>query len=247
MPKGIYLKFSEIEIAFFERTRHLNYGRVQFYLANIFGRNIEQSVLRKWLTRHGFNRTFDTNNGKFTKGHKTWNKGMKGYCPSPHTLFQKGHGCRWKAKELGAERTNRYGHVEVKVVKDRAEMAEQGLAKMWRYRSHLVWEAHSGEPVPKGMIVFHLNSNPADDRIENLTLITQRENLALVNHGFHQLPPEPEIRQAMLTLIKFDIKRREFDEKHGLYKKYTAKKKTQSPHTSSSRVETSYERGETGG
>lgn len=226
MPKGHYLQFSEAERRLFELSHHLPFEKVHFYLTQIFEREIHQDVLRRWLVRNGYKRSFATPNGRFQKGHKTWNKGMKGYCPSPETLWKKGHGCWWRAKEIGTERVNRYGHIEVKVTMTHAENEQP--RRMWRYRSHLVWEQYTGESPPKGMIVLHLNSNPTDDRIENLALITQRENLALINHGFHKLPQDPQIRQAMLTLVKFDIKRREFDEKHGFYKKYINPKKAQS-------------------
>lgn len=240
MPKGKPLTFNDKELAFFDQTRHLTYGEVTAQLAEKFGRTLSQSSLRHWLSRSGYNRSFDTNNGKFKKGHKPWNKGVKGYRPSPETIWKKGHGCWWKARELGAERINRYGNVEVKVSMTRSE---NGISrKMWHFRSHLVWEKYTGEVPPKGMIVLHLNSDPADDRIENLALVTQRENLALIKHGFHKLPPDLNIRQAMLTLVKFDIKRREFDEKHGLYKKYVDPKKAKSTCTTQTGTQESNER-----
>ena len=42
-------------------------------------------------------------------------------------------------------------------------------------RSRLVWEHHNGK-IPKGMEVDHINHVRDDDRIENLQLLTHKQN-----------------------------------------------------------------------
>jgi len=41
---------------------------------------------------------------------------------------------------------------------------------------HLVWMLHNGE-IPNGLLVDHINIDPSDDRIENLRLLTNAQNL----------------------------------------------------------------------
>ena len=47
-----------------------------------------------------------------------------------------------------------------------------------RYVEHrLIWSWHHG-PIPEGMVVDHVNDCKTDNRIENLQLLTDRENVA---------------------------------------------------------------------
>ena len=45
-------------------------------------------------------------------------------------------------------------------------------------RGRLVWVLHNG-PIPPGMVVDHKNGVRNDDRIENLQLVTQQQNVML--------------------------------------------------------------------
>lgn len=51
-------------------------------------------------------------------------------------------------------------------------------ARLGRQLHVVVWEANNG-PVPKGWHVHHINGDPADNRIQNLTCMTLREHKSL--------------------------------------------------------------------
>lgn len=42
-------------------------------------------------------------------------------------------------------------------------------------RHRVIWEMFNG-PIPKGMVIDHINRKPGDDRIENLRCVTTKEN-----------------------------------------------------------------------
>ena len=44
----------------------------------------------------------------------------------------------------------------------------------------VVWEMHNG-PIPKGMVIDHINRDRTDNRIDNLRCVTYQENS--MNHG----------------------------------------------------------------
>jgi rubrerythrin len=62
-------------------------------------------------------------------------------------------------------------------------------ARFWRggrihtvYRYQWVWQQAHGT-IPHGMVVHHINENPADDRLENLALMKRREHAQHHNAG----------------------------------------------------------------
>jgi hypothetical protein len=83
-------------------------------------------------------------------------------------------GTIWSWRKNSAEtrtlvpRIDRYGYHAVGLYRD---------GKRFYMRVHrLVWEAHVG-PIPDGMTIDHLNEVKADNRLENLEVVSTGENL----------------------------------------------------------------------
>ena len=119
---------------------------------------------------------------RFPKGHIPDNKGKKMspevYFKVERTMFKKGH-TPVNHREVGSERINVDGYIEVKVAEP----------NKWRCKHRVIWEQHNGE-IPTGFNVQFKNHNPLDCRIENLYLISKAEQMRTENSYIARYPKE---------------------------------------------------------
>lgn len=106
------------------------------------------------------------NNGCFKKGHVAWNKGMKGFNPSPETTFKEG-------ELVGAEHPSWTGGEQV--MKSDCTYLWDGCNKRVR-RPRKIYEQHYGK-IPDGYVVIHKDGDRYNDTPENLLAISRAENL----------------------------------------------------------------------
>jgi hypothetical protein len=113
---------------------------------------------------------------RFKKGHKTWNKNLKGLRMSPATEFKKGHlPVNHKPKGTITIRTEKNSN-QVRLIKVSGK--SEGGHKWVPYARYL-WEQEKG-PIPPGMIIAHENGNSLDDRIENFVMVDRKGNIDLM-------------------------------------------------------------------
>jgi len=145
--------------------------------------------------------------GKFQKGQPSWNRGMK--IPKERqavkTQFKKGN-IPHNHRPIGYVRIDSKDGIAWVKVKDNYPADHTNFVQ----RSRLVWEEHNGE-IPKGMCVFHLNGDPLDDRIENLTLLSRSE-LRYANQ-MYKFCKDPEINKTIIAAVKLDLARMEKEKK----------------------------------
>lgn len=140
---------------------------------------------------------------QFKKGSVPANKGKKmspkQYAKCARTMFKKGHSCS-NHREVGSERVNAEGYVEIKVAEP----------NKWRLKHRVVWEQSNGK-IPPGCNIQFRNGNKLDIRIENLYMITRAEQLKKENSMYARYPEE--LRQVIR--LKGAIKRQitEFNKK----------------------------------
>lgn len=111
------------------------------------------------------------NKSSFKKGMKPWNYGLKGWKPkgSEKTQFKKGQsGRNWLPVGSIRKRKDKAG-----TVRNFIKISEPNI---WKIYAVKLWEDKFGL-VPKGYVVHHINRNPLDDRIENLSLLTRVAHL----------------------------------------------------------------------
>lgn len=119
---------------------------------------------------------------RFPKGHIPDNKGKKMppevYSKVARTMFKKGQPC-WNHKEIGSERINVDGYIEIKVAEP----------NKWRCKHRVIWEQNNGK-IPAGFNVQFKNHNSLDCRIENLYLISRSEQMGKENSFYAKYPKE---------------------------------------------------------
>ena len=117
---------------------------------------------------------------RFQNGSVPLNKGKKVspevYSKIQPTMFKKGH-TPVNHREVGSERINVYGYIEIKVAEPNS----------WRLKHRVMWEQVNGI-IPRGYNVQFKNHNPLDCRIENLYLISKAEQMAKENSFYAKYP-----------------------------------------------------------
>lgn len=66
----------------------------------------------------------------------------------------------------------------------------------WRRRSHVVWAAANGRPIPPKYIIHHIDHDPSNDELDNLQLVTRSEHARIHN------TPEVARRRQKLAIKK---------------------------------------------
>lgn len=138
---------------------------------------------------------------RFKPGHVPDNKGKKvspeTYAKLQPTMFKKGQ-TPLNHREVGSERINVDGYIEVKVAEP----------NRWRVKHRVIWEQHNGE-IPRGFNVQFKNHNPLDCRIENLYLISKAEQMRTENSYYARYPKELQDVIRLKGAINRQIRKRE--------------------------------------
>ena len=153
-----------------------------------FGTSYTRIQIQAKCTSLGLKASTD---GRLKKGHVTWNKGMKGYKPSPETMWKKGN-VPHTAAPVGHEYITKDGYIECKF---------EGERQM-KLKHKYLWEKANG-PIPKGYALIFRNGIKTDCRLENLMLVSRAELLAM-NRKFKELQ-RPETRETVALLAKLYV------------------------------------------
>lgn len=132
------------------------------------------------------------NDGKFKKGQKSWCKGITKEEWLSHLSNKSLEKLRKGQFGYGRKRDSGYpvghelwrnGYLMVKVTDD----ANIPCRKRWQFKQILMWEQHHKKKVPKGHIVIFKNGDNTDFKIENLLMISRKQNSVLaVWNGFNK-------------------------------------------------------------
>jgi len=131
---------------------------------------------------------------RFGANHKPWNTGMKGWsAPGTEATRFKPGSTPPNRQQVGALRINSDGQLDIKLY--------DGL-RSWVQLHHYVWFLEHGEWPPRGFVLRFRDGDVHNPAIENLQLITRRENMRL--NSVHTIYP-PEL--ARLIQLRGALKR----------------------------------------
>ena len=164
-----------------------------------FGLSLDVKSFSSLCKRHGIKTGFT---GHFEKGHVSHNKGKKGWCAagSEKGWFQPGQTpSDWRP--VGSERVTREGYTEIKVsdVRTRNDRLRQ---KNWKHKHVAVWEQANGS-VPKSHVVIFADGNKQNFDLDNLVLISRKENAVLNHTGLRS--SDKGVTKASVNLVKLKI------------------------------------------
>lgn len=129
-----------------------------------FERTFTQDQVKAAINRYKLNTGFS---GRFEKGNVPINKGTKGMSKANSGSFKKGQEAI-NRREVGSERINIYGYIEIKI-------AEPNI---WALKHKLIWEQHYG-PIEKGNLILFADSNRTNVDIKNLILVSNKQLLMM--------------------------------------------------------------------
>lgn len=159
-----------------------------------FGTNVGVKALKGKISRlklkNGLNGCFEPNRTPWNKG-KNFIAGGR----SAETRFKKGQApINWKP--VGSERVSKDGYIEVKVSEP----------DNWELKHRFIWEYNYGKP-PEGAIVAFKDGNRLNVSLDNLALITRKENV-IMNHSGTRYK-NPKMFETGLLLAKIRLKESE--------------------------------------
>lgn len=174
LPAGRPTELYPEEIREFIKENHVGVGPKDMadLLNKTFGKSYTRMQMKSYYGNNNINSGLD---GKFERGHKSWNKGLKGVVTGGvQTQFKKGNKPHNRVP-IGTERIDVDGYTYVKIQDGHGN-------KNWKLKHVLIWESENG-PVPQGHVIIFGNGNKNDLNKENLILISQKQLLIMNKNG----------------------------------------------------------------
>lgn len=176
-------------------------GRSIAEMTDLFNKKFRAEITRQQIRSAVKNRHITSGRtGQFKKGHRSWNKGKKGYMGPNRTSFKKGS-IPANERPIGSERIcSKDGYVWIKV-----EEWDHNFNRptRWKHKHVHIWEKENG-PVPDGHAVIFRDGDKLNIDPPNLMLVTRAELLRLNQYGYKDTPGE--LKPSVLALAKLEVK-----------------------------------------
>ncbi|MFT8837904.1 HNH endonuclease signature motif containing protein [Liquorilactobacillus satsumensis] len=159
-----------------------------------FNLNLSVQQIKSYKGNHHFNSGLT---GHFPKGHIPQNKGKKrgSFGRMSETQFKKGPRPELRTP-LGTIKERADGYIWKKVNNDLP------YPKRWKQVHRIKWEKAHG-PIPKGKKLIFLDGNHKNTNLENLALVSLRENLEMNRKGLNY--EDSELTKVGINISKINI------------------------------------------
>ncbi|TMP23796.1 HNH endonuclease signature motif containing protein [Pseudoalteromonas ruthenica] len=175
-----------------EKYKSLNVNQLTIAFNSKFGTDKTKSQIRAFLKNHGIK---SGRTGHFSSDHVPHNKGVKGWQAggrSIQTQFKKGH-TPINHREVGSERINVEGYVEVKVSEP----------NVWKLKQRVIYEREVG-PIGPGKSIRFRDGNKRNFEPSNLFQVSNSESMYLTLNSYMKLPES--LRAPVINLSKLQSK-----------------------------------------
>lgn len=198
LTKGKLRSFTNEQFEWVKRKyKSLTIEQITIEFNQTFDTSKTVNQIRAFTRNHGMK---SGRTGRFVKGQKTWNAGMKGWQAggnSTSTRFRKGN-IPLNHRPVGSERIdNKDGFVMVKVAEPRT----------WRLKHILEWEKHHG-PVPDDHKIWFIDNDRTNCDISNLMLVTTAEHAIVNKMGLGRAHADAKETVLLLARIKMATTKR---------------------------------------
>ena len=173
------------------------FGHSYREIVEAFNKEFGGDLTLKRLKSYIHNRHLNTGRtGRFEKGHIPANKGKHTLSVGRmvETQYKKGN-LPHNTKPIGYERLSKDGYIEVKIKMRPSPHANDNFVPKHR----LIWEQHYGA-IPKGSKIMFLDGDKRNIDIENLAVVTSRENLELTRRNLRY--DDPDLTKTGIMIAK---------------------------------------------
>lgn len=211
MPKLKYT--SEIREFIKENIKGVKYKDMALLIKQKFNLSVNPDALAQWCVKNNMQNGVVMN---FEKGHTPFNKGKKWddyltkeqQAKSRQTCFSSerivNHQDHTWYHKVGDERLDKDGYVMIKLYEHAKDNGggKGNSTRAWVLKHRYIWEQNYG-PIPEGHIVIFLDGNRLNFEIDNLGLISQRENALINKYGLRY--DDPDLTKLGINIAKLKL------------------------------------------
>lgn len=181
-------KYSSEEIEFLKNNvKGISAKELTDRFNKYFGCNVTIKAIVNRKSK--YNLKSGVNSSWFKKGFIPYNKGTKGLAKASSGSFKKGNIPK-HTKKILSERINKDNYIEIKIAQP----------NKWKLKHRVIYEEYYNIKISHKDVVIFLDGNKRNFDINNLKLISHKEQLVMARNRFKS--NNPEITKSYVALAK---------------------------------------------